>query len=71
MSLVVCVIVIHTDRQTDMYADVHTHMLSIYLSMYMKQIYQKQIVFELAWRVLGTGEPGGLPSMGSHTVGHD
>ena len=21
--------------------------------------------------VLGTGEPGGLPSMGSHTVGHD
>ena len=25
----------------------------------------------LAWRVLGTGEPGGLPSMGSHRVGHD
>ena len=25
----------------------------------------------LAWRILGTGEPGGLPSMGSHTVGHD
>ena len=25
----------------------------------------------LAWRVPGTGEPGGLPSMGSHTVGHD
>ena len=25
----------------------------------------------LAWRVLGTGEPGGLPSMGSHKVGHD
>ena len=25
----------------------------------------------LAWRFLGTGEPGGLPSMGSHRVGHD
>ena len=24
-----------------------------------------------AWRILGTGEPGGLPSMGSHRVGHD
>ena len=24
----------------------------------------------LAWRVPGTGEPGGLPSMGSHRVGH-
>ena len=25
----------------------------------------------LAWRIPGTGEPGGLPSMGSHKVGHD
>ena len=25
----------------------------------------------LAWRVPGTGEPGGLPSLGSHRVGHD
>ena len=25
----------------------------------------------LAWRILGMGEPGGLPSMGSHRVGHD
>ena len=25
----------------------------------------------LAWRVPGAGEPGGLPSMGSHRVGHD
>ena len=24
----------------------------------------------LAWRILGTGEPGGLPSVGSHRVGH-
>ena len=25
----------------------------------------------LAWRLPRTGEPGGLPSMGSHRVGHD
>ena len=25
----------------------------------------------LAWRILGTGEPSGLPSMGSHRVGRD
>ena len=25
----------------------------------------------LGWRIPGTGEPGGLPSMGSHRVGHD
>ena len=24
-----------------------------------------------AWRIPGTGEPGGLPSMGSHRVGHN
>ena len=24
-----------------------------------------------AWRIPGTGEPGGLPSMRSHRVGHD
>ena len=25
----------------------------------------------LAWRIPGTGESGGLPSLGSHRVGHD
>ena len=25
----------------------------------------------LAWRIPGVGEPGGLPSMGSHRVGHN
>ena len=25
----------------------------------------------LAWRIPETAEPGGLPSMGSHRVGHD
>ena len=25
----------------------------------------------LAWRIPGMGEPGGLPSLGLHRVGHD
>ena len=25
----------------------------------------------LAWRIPGIGEPGGLPSMGTHRIGHD
>ena len=25
----------------------------------------------LAWRILGMAKPGGLPSMGTHRVGHD
>ena len=25
----------------------------------------------LAWRIPGTGHPGGLPSIGSHRVGHN
>ena len=25
----------------------------------------------LAWKIPGTGEPGGLPAIGSHRVGHD
>ena len=25
----------------------------------------------LAWKIPGTGAPGGLPSMGPHRVGHD
>ena len=25
----------------------------------------------LAWRIPGTGEPGGLPSLGSHRVGQN
>ena len=25
----------------------------------------------LAWRIPGIGKPGGLPSVGSHRVGHD
>ena len=34
-------------------------------------IYTKEHSSVLAWRIPGTAEPGGLPSMGSHRVGHD
>ena len=29
------------------------------------------ILASCAWRIPGTEEPGGLPSMGSHRAGHD
>ena len=35
---------------------------------------EKEMAFHssvLAWRIPGMGEPGGLPSMESHRVGHD
>ena len=34
-----------------------------------KEMATRSSVF--AWRIPGMGEPGGLPSMGSHRVGHD
>ena len=35
---------------------------------YLRRKWQPPPVF--AWKIPGTGEPGGLPSMGSHRVGH-
>ena len=32
---------------------------------------QLEVTQHLAWRIPGTGEPGGLLSMGLHRVGHD
>ena len=34
-------------------------------------ILQARTLEWVAWRIPGTEEPGGLPSMGSHRVGHD
>ena len=34
-------------------------------------LHTPSLVSVLAWRIPGTTEPGGLPSMGSHRVGHD
>ena len=41
--------------------------LSLFTFMHWRRKWQTT----LAWRIPGTGEPGGLPSMGSHGVGHD
>ena len=38
------------------------------------RVYEKEMATHssvLAWRIPGMGEPGGLPSLGSHRVGHD
>ena len=32
---------------------------------------EAQAGIKIAWRIPGMGEPGGLPSMGWHRVGHD
>ena len=40
----------------------------MYSTMTLKQSFRLSV---LAWRIPGTKEPGGLPSMGSHSVGHD
>ena len=32
---------------------------------------EAQAGIKIAWRIPGTGEPGGLPFMGSHRVRHD
>ena len=40
----------------------------------MEKVLEKEMATHssvLAWRIPGMGEPGGLPSMGSHRVGHD
>ena len=43
--------------------------LSCFLTILEKEMATHSSV--LAWRIKGTAEPGGLPSMGSHRVGHD
>ena len=59
-------------------SDFHFHMGNMYICV----IYFIFLVFSpeeekathssvLAWRIPGTGEPGGLPSVGSHRVRHD
>ena len=50
------------ERQSDITFTFHFHALE-------SKMVTDSIV--LAWRIPGTGEPGGLPSMGMHRVGHD
>ena len=44
--------------------------LLLFTFMLWRRKWQPPPVF-LVWRIPGTGEPSGLPSMGSHRVGHD
>ena len=48
--------------------------LSNFISTFHSHALEKEMATHssvLAWRIPGTGEPGGLPSLGSHRVGHD
>ena len=59
----------------------HPHVFSLHVCLYpcpgnrfVCTILEKEMATHssvLAWRIPGTGEPGGLPSLGSHRVGHD
>ena len=49
-------------EESDMTERLHFHALE-------KEMATHSII--LAWRIPGTGEPGGLPSMRLHRVGHD
>ena len=49
------------------------YLSSVYMS-YLGQYMEKEMATHssiLAWRIPGTEEPGGLPSLGSHRVGQD
>ena len=48
--------------------------MSLTLNQKLEMITEKEMATHssvLAWRIPGTVEPGGLPSMGSHRVKHD
>ena len=51
-----------TERLSDFAFTFHSHALE-------KEMATHSSI--LAWRIPGTEEPGGLPSTGSHRVGHD
>ena len=48
----------------------HDRATSLSLSIFMHWRRKWQPIRVLAWRIPGMAEPGGLPSMGSHRVGH-
>ena len=55
-------------EESDMTERIHFHFL-LFTFMHWRRKWQPTSV--LAWRMPGTEEPGGLPSMGLHRVGHD
>ena len=61
-SLVGCCLWDHTELDTTERLHFHFHALEKEMATYSSV---------LTWRIPGTGEPGGLPSMGSYRVGHN
>ena len=49
-------------KESDMTEQLHLHALEKEMATHCSV---------LAWKILERAEPGGLPSMGSHRVGHD
>ena len=45
--------------------------LSLFTFMHWRRKWEPTPVLPVPWRIPGTGKPGGLPSIGSHRVGHD
>ena len=50
---------------------VTTHLEMLHYKIYFAEKAMVTHSSVLAWRIPGTGEPGGLLSMGSHRIGHD
>ena len=58
-------------EQIHVYMDIYINLISINT---FSQLLEKEMATHssvLAWRISGTGKPGGLPSTGSHRVVHD
>ena len=56
------------------YVYIYVVVAHIYIYIYIYIYMEKEMATHssiLAWRIQGMEEPGGLPSMGSHRVGHD
>ena len=61
---------VHGVAQSDMTERLHFHLtFTFHFHALEKEMATHSSV--LAWRIPGTGEPGGLPSVGSLRVGHD
>ena len=43
----------------------------VYIYIYIEREREREREKDLAWRIPGMGEPGGLPPMGLHRVRHD
>ena len=71
-GLVTCDIDVYIHMHMCVYAYIKKYVLiisKVYHNLLEKEMATHSSV--LAWRIPGMGEPGGLPSMGSHRVGHD